>query len=445
MPPEWKVAIAMLCFAGLFASGFFDTLYIQVLGKQEVDRAIRIAVAVIIALFLLVMGLAAYSRGVPREYRRRQRPFFEWPMKFLLYLTPLWLAVGIVNGWEITYVAGDLFLILVMPATYFILVRRPLHDPKQVFNWLYGMMLLMAILSSALVFYHNLISGYKHKMSVDAAVLPTLYIMLKSSPSVIELLMVPFFLIAAVLTTKRGTWAALIVMISFALLARPGVKRPLRIALILLMIGGIYFVVEDERPDWILHTQTLVGARIKETQEDLGGEKGDLSSSSGGRMGEIFGVYDTIVERRSPLDWVTGLGLGAVVQARGGRLRHHVHSTPATFLARTGIIGLTLWLISTFAVLFFLVRYWRRCQKEWFRVQLLFWMGLWMSGMILSIKAQAYWGSAIGGLQVAYIYHLCRASEAAGGPAKTKRTVIRRRPPLSRRPPARQLTQSVPT
>ncbi|MCC6547494.1 hypothetical protein IT570_10040 [Candidatus Sumerlaeota bacterium] len=429
--PEWRVGIGMLLFAGVFFSGFFDTLIIQVLGKQEVDREVRMIVAAVITVFLTLMTLCAVSSRPAREYRLRERPFFEWPLKAMIAFTPIWLVAGIINQWPITYVLGDVFLISVLPIAYFALVRHPLLHPKRVFNWIYGIMIFMALLSSVLVIYHNVLEGYRHKMSVDAAVIPTLYIMLKGSPTWAEVLLVPLFIISAVLTSKRSTWGAMVIVMAMALVLRPGVKRWFRVVMIAAVIGGVYLVVADEKPEWIDHTQTLLTNRLEETRYDLTNERGDLGKSSGGRMGEIFGVYDTYMMRDSPIDWVTGLGLGAIVHARGGRTRHHVHSTPAAFLARTGVIGLTLWLIFIFSVLAFILSHVRRARSEWLRVQAYFALAVWVSGMVFSIKSQAYWGSAGGGLQLAYIYHIVRMIKAES-PAPVRTAIGRVRAPRAR-------------
>ncbi|MCC7392154.1 hypothetical protein IT571_07325 [Candidatus Sumerlaeota bacterium] len=415
-----------MLFAGVFVSGFFDTLIIQVLGKQEVDREVRMIIASVITIFLTMMTLATISSRPPRDYRQRERPFFEWPLKAIVAFTPMWFVAGIINEWPITYILGDVFLIIVMPLTYFILTRHPLHDPKRIFNWIYGIMIFMAVLSSALVVKHNLIDGYQHKMSVDAAVVPTLYIMLKSSPTWGEVLLIPFFILSAALTSKRSTWGAMIIALAMALVLRPGVKRWARVAFIGVAVGGIILIVADTRPEWIDHTQSLMANRLQETREDFTSERGDLGSASGGRMGEVFGVYDTYEMRENPVDWVTGLGLGAIVHARGGRTRHHVHSTPAAFLARTGVVGLALWVLFVLSVLVYLARHVKRVRTEWLRVQLYFAIAIWISGMVFSLKSQAFWGSVGGGFQLAYIYHVMRMIQLES-PAPVRCAVRRRR------------------
>ncbi|MEO8377643.1 MAG: hypothetical protein ABI579_08220 [Candidatus Sumerlaeota bacterium] len=425
--PEWRIGIGLLLFAGVFVSGFFDTLIIQVLGKHEVDRDVRVMIAAIITVFLTMMTLATISSRPAHAYRKRPRPFYEWVLKAILVFTPVWLAAGVINQWPITYVLGDAFLITVFPLTYFILVRHPLEDVKRVFNWIYGIMIFMAILSSALVIQHNLIEGYQHKMSVDAAVVPTLYIMLKGSPTWTEVLLIPFFVISAALTSKRSTWGAMIIAIFASLMLRPGVKRSARFIFILAIVAGICLIVIDQKPDWAEHTQMLLTNRMEETRQDLTSDRGDLASGSGGRMGEVFGVYDTYEMRQSPIDWATGLGLGAIVHARGGRTRHHVHSTPAAFLARTGILGLCLWVVFVFAVFVFLYKHLKRVRGEWLRAQLYFSLALWISGAIFSLKSQAFWGSVGGGFQLAYMYHLMRMIEAES-PAPA-RVAVRRRIP----------------
>jgi len=42
-------------------------------------------------------------------------------------------------------------------------------------------------------------------------------------------------------------------------------------------------------------------------------------------------------------------------------------------------------------------------------VQLLFWTGLWISASLFSLKSLAFWGSLAGGIQLAYLAHLCRS------------------------------------
>lgn len=424
---EWLIGIGLLIFACIFISGFFDTLIIQVLRKREVDRDVRVMIAAVVSIFIFLMAAVAYTAKVPREYRKRKRPAYEWPLIAMVFLTPAWCAAGIINRWPLTYIAGDVFLLSVFPITYFTLVRRPMDNPRAVFRWLYGMMLFMAILSTVLVLYHNMIMGYKHKMSVDAALPPTFYVMLQSHPAWWELALIPMFIIAAVLTSKRSTWAGLALVFCLAILMRPGIRRGFRMFFVFVAIAALTLIIKDERPEWIDHTKNLLVTRWEETQQDISSEKGDLSATAGGRMSEVYGVYDTYMERRSPVDWMTGLGLGAVVKARGGRTRHHIHSTPATFLARTGIVGLALWVIFATLVFLHLLRHARRNLDEWNRVQVCFWLGIWISGMIFSLKSQAFWGSTVGGMQLAYMYHLCRLSESSKQVEPVRRKQYKRR------------------
>ena len=411
LPLEWRIGLLLMLAASFFMSGFFDSLVIQVMGERQVSREIRIAVAVGLAGLLGMMALVSFFATVPRDYAARERPAFEWPLKIFLLLTPFWAVAGFINQWPVTYVMGDVFLLSLLPLTYFTLTRRPLTRPRYVFAWIYGLMLLLAIVSSCFVFWHNLVGMQKDKMSVDAALVPIFYTMLKASPTLFELALLPIFVLAAIITTKRSTWAGIIVFVAMALMLRPGMKRSLRLLLVVGAMGGIVIVVQDQKPEWIEHASGLLSYRWEETQEDFSSESGDLGSAAGGRMGEVFGVIDTIQERRNPIDWVTGLGLGAIVQARGGRERHHIHSTPATFLARTGLVGLVLWLSFAFLVLMYIIKYARRQHPEWYRVQLYLWLGLWVSMLIFSLKSQAFWGSAVGGIQLAFIYHVCRMSE----------------------------------
>lgn len=412
LPLEWKLAVFLLVFSGLFMSGFFDSLIIQVLGFREVDRNIRIAIAAVLAGTVGLMAMAAVALPTSREYRTRKRPAFERTLMIFPLLTPVWVAVGVVNRWPETYIIGDIFLLNIMPLTYYVLTRRPLPQPMSFFRWLYAMMIVLAIVGCVMVFSHNLFGGRSHKLSVDAGLTPLFYILVKANPAPLELALVPIIVTAAILTSKRGTWAGLVFFIVLALILRPGTNRLARIFMALLVVAAGAWTLNEARPDLYGHAVTLLSARVAETREDISDEGGELAAEGGGRMSEILGVYDTIVQRRTPVDWTLGLGLGSIVQARGGRERHHVHSTPAAFLARTGFIGLGLWVVFNAQVVAFLWRHYRRPQREWYRGQLCLWLGLWLSMMLFSLKSQAFWGSALGGIQLAYMYHLCRASEA---------------------------------
>lgn len=436
LPLEWRLGIALVCVAGLLMSGFFDTLMIQVLGFREVDRSIRIGVATLLTGLVAAIAMAAYGLPVPDDYRHRRRPPWEWPLTALLVLMPVWALVGAVNGWEVNYIAGDCFMLGIMPVTYFVLVRRPMDRPRAIFAWIYGIMLLMAVLSAAMVVQHNVIAGNRHKMSLDAALPPIFYIMLKASPSWAEIALLPVFLLASLVTSKRSTWLGIIIVMGMALVLRPGLRRPVRLAVVAAACVGIVALLWRVEPRWMEHSEDLLTRRWEETVVDLNGEKGsDLSATSGGRAGEIFGVLDTIAARQNPADWILGMGLGSEVQARGGRLRHHVHSTPAAFLARTGLLGLGLWLIFVATTLLELVRQAIRRNDEWHRVQLLFWIGMWASMAIFSLKSQAFWGSVMGGIQLAYLAHLRHSAERARGtasiaPVPRMRRVVRVRPKL---------------
>lgn len=142
------------------------------------------------------------------------------------------------------------------------------------------------------------------------------------------------------------------------------------------------------------------------------GPGSDLAPEAGGRAGEVYGVFDTITARQNPLDWATGLGLGAIVQARGGRERHHVHSTPAAFLARTGLIGVFLWLSFSLIVWWQLLVYLLRTKDVWLRTQFGFWLGIWSIGLVFSLKSLAFWGAVPAAIQVAYFLHLFRVADA---------------------------------
>lgn len=410
IPVEWKCGITIVLLASFLMSGFFDALMIQVLGFPEVDRQIRILIAGLFTGMAVLTAIAAYSR--PRVLTHREKPAWELPLIIILTLIPFWGLIGLINQWPITYVAGDVFMLGIMPAIYFTLTRRPLDNPRPVFSWLYGLMVFNAVIGAALVFYHNVYMGNMHKMSVDSAIPPLFYIILKQSPGFLEFLLVPFFIAAGVVTSKRSTWAGIIIAIVLAIALRPGMRRPVRVALIALILAGGVWVTLQLEPNLGQHSRDLIERRWQETLVDLSGEEGsDLNLESGGRAGEIVGVIDTITHRNIPVDWISGLGLGAIVEARGGRTRHHIHSTPAAFLARTGIAGLALWLTFALLVLSDLIKRAFRVQDEWERIQFLFWTGLWISMLIFSIKSQAFWGSVAGGVQLAYLYHLINYSD----------------------------------
>lgn len=433
LPLEWKIGISLLITASILSSGLFDTVMIQVIGMREVDRQIRIMVALVLAAHLGLMMLTSFFQTVPSDYRRRPRPAFEIPLKLILMFLPVWAVAGLINRWPLTYVIGDIFLLAIMPLTYFALTRRPMNNPRQFFKFLYALMLILAVASCWLVIQHNIIDGNRHKMSVDAVVPPTFYIMLKSMPHPAELILIPIFIVCALLTSKRSTWASLALFICLALVLRPGLRRSFR----LLLAGGVIalagLILMDTHPQWVQHGVSLVSYRWEETKEDLTSERGEFGSMSGGRMSEALGVIDTIRSRRNPVDWVTGLGLGAMVQARGGRLRHHIHSTPMAFLARTGVPGLILWVLFMVLVFHFLWRSVRPGMPEWYRVQVLFWIGIWMTTMLFSLKSQMFWGSAAGGITLAYSYHVCRLGSApAEKPAERPTPLLRRRRMLPR-------------
>lgn len=432
LPIEWRIGISLLITASILSSGLFDTVMIQVLGFREVDRQIRIMVALVLAAHLGLMLLTSIFQPVPNEYKRRQRPAFEIPLKGFLLLLPVWALAGIINRWPITYVLGDIFLLAIMPLTYFALTRRPMDRPRQFFKWLYALMLVLAVASCWIVIQHNIIDGNRHKMSVDAVVPPTFYIMLKTFPHPAEILLIPFFIICALLTSKRSTWASLALFICLALVLRPGIRRSVRLLLATAAIALTVLILMDTHPQWVQQGVSLVSYRWEETKEDLTSDRGEFGKSSGGRMSEALGVVDTIRDRRNPVDWVTGLGLGAMVQARGGRLRHHVHSTPMAFLARTGVPGLLMWSAFMFLVLHFLWRSLHPRMTEWYRVQVLFWIGIWMTTMLFSLKSQMFWGSAAGGITLAYSYHVCRlaAVYTEKSTVKNATSLRRRRGPL---------------
>src|SRR5690606_3439281 len=127
---------------------------------------------------------------------------------------------------------------------------------------------------------------------------------------------------------------------------------------------------------------------------------------------------------------VPGLGLGAIVTARGGRTRHHIHSTWGAFFARTGLVGTLMWTWFAFGVLYYLAKRLRNGQPEWYRLQLTFWIGLQITALIFSIKSQAFWGSGIGAVQLAYMYHLGRTADVAERirrPARVSRPLLTKR------------------
>jgi hypothetical protein len=414
------VATLLIVAAAFLTTGIVDTFVIQVMGRQEVDRSFRIAVAGLLAGLVVLSAVAAWSRPVPAWYAALPpMPWRRW-LVAIVVLAPLWLIVGFVNQWPPTYLVGDLFLVTILPLTYLALTRAPLEEPWLVFRWLYGSIYALAIVSTLLVVYHNVWQGSRDKMSLDAVVLPIFYTVLRDAPGWLELAMLPVFVLSALLTTKRSTWAGIIIVTVLALLLRPGLRRPVRLAGVAAGAALLVWVAAVHQPELVEHSRTSIERRWAETLVDLSGTgDSDLSPEQGGRAGEVFGVYDTIVARNNPVDWAWGLGLGAIIQARGGRERHHVHSTPAAFLARTGVIGLGLWLAFSFAVLATLYRHFRRSTlPPWYRTQFAFWLGVWAMGLFFSLKSQAFWGSVAGGVQLAYIHHLvvgARRHESAEG------------------------------
>jgi hypothetical protein len=63
---------------------------------------------------------------------------------------------------------------------------------------------------------------------------------------------------------------------------------------------------------------------------------------------------------------------------------------------------------------FVLVELFRRSLRppsEWHRLQFYFWLGLWISATIFSLKSLSFWGSVLGGIQLAYLSHLCRHAD----------------------------------
>ncbi|MCC5877632.1 MAG: hypothetical protein JJU11_15540 [Candidatus Sumerlaeia bacterium] len=412
LPWEWKLAIVMMLSAALLMSGLFDSFWIQVMGQPEVPRELRKVIAGFFTLLLVIAGASAWTHRVPAWWRPRSKAPWDWALKAILWAAPAWFIIGVVNSWPMTYVLGDLFLLTILPITYFTMTRRPLANPKVVFGWLYGLMILTALLSVGLIVYHNILVGARDKMSIDSALGPIFYIMLKNRASPWEILLLPILVIASLLTTKRSTWAGIIMVFAVAMAMKPGIRRSFRIALTVL--GGVIlvYIAMQYRPELVEHSHISIERRWAETVHDLSGREGsDLAPGGGGRAGEVFGVFDTINARQNPVDWVAGLGLGAIVQARGGRERHHVHSTPAAFLARTGSVGLVLWSAFSLIVWWQLLRYTLNTREKWLRTQFAFWLGIWSMGLVFSAKSLAFWGSVPAAIQVAYFLHLMRIAD----------------------------------
>lgn len=433
LPWEWRWAIIIMLSAALLMSGFFDSLWIQVMRQGEVPRNIRIAIAIFFTVLLVFAAATAWTSRVPDWWKARSRAPWDWPLIGILLLAPVTFIVGFVNRWPATYLIGDLFLLTIMPITYFTMKRRPLSNPRLIFAWLYGLMIFSALISAGLVVYHNIVEGARDKMSLDAALAPIFYIMLKSKASPWEMILLPILIIASLMTTKRSTWAGIVMVFVIAMAMRPGIKRSIRLVLIAIGCVLLIWVAMEYRPDLVEHSQVSIERRWSETVHDLSGEAGsDLNPASGGRGGEVFGVFDTISARQNPLDWVTGLGLGAIVQARGGRERHHIHSTPAAFLARTGLVGLFFWASFSAIVWVSLLRYTFRTKEPWLRTQFAFWLGIWTLGLVFSVKSLAFWGSFPAAIQVAYFLHLMRVADVL---ADRERAFVEvRRPPPRPRP-----------
>lgn len=413
LPIEWKFAILMMISGALLMSGLFDTFWIQVMRWGEVPREVRAGIAVLFTLLLAGAAAFAWYIRPPAWWRRARRAPWDWTLKGFLILAPVFFIVGAVNRWPLTYLIGDLFLLTIFPLTYFTMVRRPLPDPRRVFSWIYGLMILVALVSAVLVVYHNLLSRAHDKMSLDAALGPIFYILLKNRPGPLELLLLPLLILASLLTTKRSTWAGILMVALLAFAFRPGVGRPLRLLFAGLSAAIIVHLFAAYQPDLVAHSFLSVERRWEETMEDLSRRPGsDLAPDAGGRAGEVYGVFDTIRTRQNPLDWATGLGLGAIVQARGGRERHHVHSTPAAFLVRTGVAGVFLWLSFSLIVWWQLAVYLLRTKDRWLRTQFAFWLGIWSIGLVFSLKSLAFWGAVPAAIQVAYFLHLFRVADA---------------------------------
>lgn len=428
LPWEWKLAIVMMLSAALLMSGLFDSFWIQVLDKREVPRELRKVIAGFFTLLLVIAGATAWTTRVPDWWRLRSKAPWDWALKAILWLAPAWFVIGLVNEWPMTYVLGDLFLLTILPITYFTMTRRPLANPKMVFGWLYGLMILTALLSVGLIFYHNILVGARDKMSIDSALGPIFYIMLKQRASPWEILLLPILVIASLLTTKRSTWAGIIMVFAVAMAMKPGIRRSMRITLTIIGCIILIYIAMQYRPELVEHSHISIERRWAETLQDFSGEEGsDLAPAGGGRVGEVFGVFDTIGARQNPVDWVSGLGLGAIIQARGGRERHHVHSTPAAFLARTGSVGVFLWAAFSLLVWWHLLRYTLNTREKWLRTQFAFWLGIWSMGLVFSAKSLAFWGSVPAAIQVAYFLHLMRIADALRDKEMDEDVIVPRR------------------
>lgn len=406
MPLEWKLAIGMLVVSTLLKSGFADTVRVQLL-RLGSQRVIFVVIGVILGVGWYATAFVGFLGGATHIASRRLPEIraAEWSLKGILAIAPFGAAVGLVYGWPLTYVSGDLFLLTLLPITYFALVRRSVSNVRAVFRWLYIVALIFASLALLLTVKKNVIEGARLKLSFGGFMFPLLYILLKERAHLVELLLVPAFVIGAVLTTKRGVWAAVLIAVVYSAVAKPWFRGLWRVLLAIALAGCVILLVKAERPAYYESASYALSARWEETMVDVSiARGGDLDPTAGGRAAELAGVVRMIAAEGSLGNVLLGFGLGTIIKAPGGRTRHHIHSTPGAFLARTGLIGTLLWLTFSVSILLYLLRQLRRADNGWYRTQWLLWIGLWSFGLLSSLKSQGFWGES--GLLVAYVVHL---------------------------------------
>ncbi|GAK57151.1 hypothetical protein U27_04116 [Candidatus Vecturithrix granuli] len=419
LPFEWKISVVLLGVI-ILLFGMVPMLFLQLWGR-ELTRTVFVIMGGISGSLSVLIMFFAVSRPVRPSVSPGPPLLFEKAITWILLYTPISAIIGLIHEWPLTYIIGDIFLLSILPLIFLALTRHPLNKPEQVFQGIYGILLTLSLFSVFIVFQHNVVEQNYHKLSLNATIPVIFYLLLKSRLNWKDVLFLILFVLGTVLTSKRANWGALIFAIGYAAGMRPGLRIGIKLLLLIAGLWGIILIIQETYPAMYDQGTRLLERRWEETMYDIFEKGGEFDPNARGRAGELAGLLERFRNSPeiSPFDIIFGLGLGAMIRTSVGDLQHQIHATPAVFLARTGVIGLCLWLLFIMSFLSFLFRQIRSATDPWLKTQFLYWFGVFLFGFISSLTAQSFWGGMHEAVFIAYIWQLGRINASSHRKTKT--------------------------